>query len=107
MRLIRLQYMLPVGVILMCACCGCAGIPACDTPACKDDAAISAEVRSLLHAQPALNPTSLDVQTRDRVVYLYGLVDTELERRSAEAVALGAHGAVRVVNLMGVNNGGW
>ncbi|MFI4891080.1 MAG: BON domain-containing protein [Steroidobacterales bacterium] len=104
---IKPRYAWAVALMLSCACGGCAGNRSCDELACRDDAAITVEVRSLLNAHPALNPNSLYVQTRDHVVYLYGLVDTEMERRSAESIALGAKGAVQVVNLMGVNNGGW
>jgi hypothetical protein len=107
MTRIESRFTLPVALIMSCACCGCVDQAVCESPACQDDAAITAEVRSLLKAHPALNPTSLDVQTRRHVVYLYGLADTEMERRSAEDVARGAKGAVQVVNLMGVNNGGW
>jgi osmotically-inducible protein OsmY len=104
MRLIQSHYTLPAGLILTCACCGCANFQACDAPACKDDAAISAQVRSLLAEHAALDPSSVHVETRNQVVYLYGIADTELEWQEAQAVAGAAKDAVRVVNLMGVNN---
>jgi osmotically-inducible protein OsmY len=43
------------------------------------------------------------VQTRDHIVYLYGLVDTALERDMAESVALGTPGVVKVVNSIGIS----
>jgi len=49
-------------------------------------------------------PNLIDVQTLDRVVYLYGLVDTDLERQLAESVARTAPGVVRVVDSIGLNN---
>jgi osmotically-inducible protein OsmY len=107
MTRIKSRYALDLALILSGALSGCANYPTCNAPKCQDDAAITAEVRKLLGEHPALNPTSLDVHTWNHVVYLYGLVDTEMERRDAESVALNAKGAVRVINLMGVNNGGW
>jgi BON domain len=104
MRLLHLHYAMPVGLILSCACCGCANFPACVSPACKDDAGISAEVRSLLKEHAALDPSSVNVETRYQVVYLYGTVDTHFEWQEAQAVAGDARGAVRVVNLLGVYN---
>jgi osmotically-inducible protein OsmY len=104
---IRMRFTLPVALLASCVCCGCASQAVCGTPACQEDAAITAEVRSLLNAHPALGPNSLDVKTRNHVVYLYGLVDTEMELRLAAQVAQGAKGATQVVNLLGLNNGGW
>jgi osmotically-inducible protein OsmY len=45
------------------------------------------------------------VQTLDHVVYLNGLVDTDLERQLAESVAAGAKGVTRVVNSIGLSGG--
>jgi osmotically-inducible protein OsmY len=42
------------------------------------------------------------VQTLDHVVYLTGLVDTDLERQIAESVALEADGVSKVVNSIGL-----
>jgi osmotically-inducible protein OsmY len=101
---IQPHYTLPVALILTCVCCGCANYRICDAPACKDDAAISAEARSLLQVHAALDPSSVHVETRNHVVYLYGIVDTEYEWQEAQAVVGNDKDVVRVVNLMGVNN---
>ncbi len=101
---IQPQYTLPIALILTCACCGCANSPVCDVPACKEDAAISTEVRSLLRQYAALDPSSVHVETQNHVVYLYGIADTEFEWQEAQVVVGDAKGVVRVVNLMGVNN---
>jgi osmotically-inducible protein OsmY len=42
------------------------------------------------------------VQTFDHVVYLYGVLDTELERQIAEGAALEAPGVARVVNSIDI-----
>jgi osmotically-inducible protein OsmY len=104
MKRINQRYALPMTLFLSGAFTGCATHPACDAPGCKDDAAISAEVRSLLKERAALDASSVDVQTWNHVVYLYGIVDTEYQWQEAQAVAMDATDAVRVVNLLGVNN---
>ena len=47
-------------------------------------------------------PHSIEVQTKDRVVYLNGLVNDGLERRIAESVALQTSGVLKVVNSIAV-----
>ena len=84
---------------------GCAVYRKCGSAGCPGDTAVTAEVRALLSRYPALAPGLVDVHTWDHVVYLFGLVNTEMERRLAEAVATEASGAQRVVNLIGVSNG--
>lgn len=64
------------------------------------------EVETLFHQHPVLEPPNLlTVQTLDHVVYLYDIVDTDLERQMAEMVALQAHGVTRVVNSIGLGGG--
>jgi osmotically-inducible protein OsmY len=41
----------------------------------------------------------------DHVVYLSGLVDTDLERQMAESVAQEAKGVAKVVNSIGLSGG--
>jgi len=103
MTRINARFSLSGWLIVSGVCCGCVGNPVCDAPACSEDTATTQDVRELLLAQPGITAYSLDVLTRDHVVYLYGIVDTERERRTAESVARGAKGAGRVVDLIGVN----
>jgi osmotically-inducible protein OsmY len=78
----------------------------CGFSGCADDQRISRDVRALLDQHPALeSPNLVTVQTLDRVVYLNGLVDTDLERQMAESIAAGAQGVARVVNSIGLNGG--
>ena len=44
------------------------------------------------------------VQTLDRVVYLYGLVHTDLERELAEQVATKPASGARIIDSIAVNN---
>jgi osmotically-inducible protein OsmY len=92
-------------VILACVS-GCAAYRKCGFTGCPGDAEISAQVRVLFERHAELQPPNLlDVQTVDRVVYLYGVVDTDFERGMAESVALQAPGVTRVVNSIGLSGG--
>jgi osmotically-inducible protein OsmY len=51
-------------------------------------------------------PNLITVQTIDRVVYLYGLVDTSEQRDLASAVTGEVTGVIRVVNSISINNEG-
>jgi osmotically-inducible protein OsmY len=93
-------------LILTGVLAGCAVYQKCGSSGCPGDAEVTAEVRARLSRYPALAPGLVDVRTWDHVVYLYGLVNTEYERRLAESTALEAAHAQRVVNLLGVQNGG-
>jgi osmotically-inducible protein OsmY len=91
---------------VLLAIASCASRESCGVEGCGDDRRISGEVRALLEGHPGLEaPNRVSVQTHDRVVYLNGLVDTPYEKELAEALARQAPGTVRVVNLIGVNNG--
>src|ERR1017187_10661761 len=98
-------YALAFAFILMGALRGCAAYRKCGFGDCPGDAKITSDVRTLLKQHPALEPANiLRVQTLDHVVYLNGLVDTELEREMAESVALEAKGVAQVVNSIGLSN---
>ena len=78
----------------------------CGFAGCPDDQRITRDVQALFRQHPALEPPNLiDVKTLDHVVYLNGLVDTDLERQLAESVAAGAKGVRRVVNSIGLSGG--
>jgi osmotically-inducible protein OsmY len=83
---------------------GCAAFDRCGFGGCPGDAKITADVRAQFDQHPALeSPNLLSVQTLDGVVYLYGLVDTDLERQLAESVAHEAPGVAKVVNSIGIS----
>lgn len=86
---------------------GCATYRTCGFGGCPGDATITADIQSLFAQHSTLEPpTLIDVQTLDHVVYLYGLVDTDVERQLAESVALEAPGVARVVNSISLANKG-
>ena len=67
---------------------GCATDRACAADACVSDASISSQVIAAMNQHPELEaPNSVRVQTADRIVYLHGHVDTEMQRDVAEDIA--------------------
>jgi osmotically-inducible protein OsmY len=87
---------------------GCAVYKKCGLGGCPGDAEITAQVEALFDQHPVLRPpTIIRVQTWDRVVYLSGTVDTDLEKQIAESVALQAPGVARVENSIGLTPGAY
>jgi hypothetical protein len=65
---------------------GCAVFPHSSNP--PGDQKITADIETRFHQHADLEPPNiLEVQTISRVVYLHGMVSTELQRRDAESVA--------------------
>jgi osmotically-inducible protein OsmY len=99
-------YALTFTVFLTGALSGCAAYRKCGFAGCPGDEKITAEVRAVFSQHPALEPPNfLEVQTLDHVVYLYGVLDTDLEREMAESIALQVGGVARVVNSIGISGG--
>jgi osmotically-inducible protein OsmY len=94
---------LTFAVILTGVLPGCATNPKCGSDGCQGDAQITAAVQALFDTYPVLEPPNLlTVQTADRIVFLNGLVATDLQRDMAETVALRAPGVAMVVNGIAV-----
>jgi osmotically-inducible protein OsmY len=92
---------------MACALAACAPFEKCGFDGCPGDAQVTADVRTLFGQHPELGPVGLlSVKTLDGVVYLDGVVTTDLVREQAEAIALQAHGVKKVVNSLGVTNAG-
>ena len=90
-------------VLLAAALSGCATYRGCGTAPCTGDRQINSEVERLLGEYPSLaGPVPISVQTRNGVVYLNGLVATDLQRDTAESVSLKATGVAMVVNGIAV-----
>ena len=109
MTTMRQAFQLGCALGLAAALSGCVAVSAyrsCGLAGCPGDATVTRAVNALFTQHPVLEPPNLiDVQTLNHVVYLYGLVDTELQRQLAESVARGAPGVSRVVNTIGLRNG--
>ena len=100
----KLHCTLTFALVLTGALPGCAVYGKCGFHGCPGDAQITAEVRALFNQHPVLEPPNLiNVQTLNHVVYLYGLVDTDLESEIAESVARRAPGVAKVVNSIGIS----
>jgi len=107
MKTLKQSGALALATCLACALAACAPFEKCGFAGCSGDAQITADVRALFDRHPELGPSGLlSVQTLDGVVYLYGVVDTDLVREEAESIASQARGVKKVVNSLGVTNSG-
>jgi osmotically-inducible protein OsmY len=105
MKTLKRAGALALAACLACALAACAPFEKCGFAGCPGDAQITADVRALFDHHPELGPSGLlSVQTLDGVVYLYGVVDTDLVREEAESIALQGRGVKKVVNSLGVTN---
>ena len=83
----------------------CAADRRCGFAGCPGDSRITADVRELIDQHADLRaPNIIYVQTLDRVVYLSGMVSTDLMSEAAAAAALRAPGVARVENSIAVAN---
>ena len=62
-------------------------------------------VRAILEAHPGIPTSDISVQTVNCEVYLYGIVDTDLERLTAVDLARQVSGVRGVVDSLGVRGG--
>ena len=84
---------------------GCALEKEAATAGRQEDASIAANVKAAIDRHPDLGPPNLIyVDVRDHVVYLSGLVNTELTVANAEALARQVPGVARVVDSIGVQD---
>jgi len=92
-----------LSVLFAAALSGCATYRGCSTTVCTGDQKINSEVQGLLSDYPSLvYSIPISVQTKNHVVYLNGQVATDLQRETAEDVALKATGVAMVVNDIAV-----
>lgn len=107
MKTLKLPAVLALGACLVSALAACAPFEKCGFAGCPGDAQITADVRALFDRHPELGPSGLlSVKTLDGVVYLNGVVVTDLVRDEAQSIAAQAHGVKKVVNSLGVTNAG-
>jgi osmotically-inducible protein OsmY len=80
----------------------CATYQKCGLTGCPDDRQITTAVQGVIREYPELQGVNIvRVQTLNHVVYLYGQVDTEVERWTAQQAALSVKGVDRVVDSIG------
>lgn len=68
------------------------------------DSQITEQLSAGLYRDPTLASNDISVQTRDGVVYLHGIVDTNVQRANVEAQARAIAGVRRVVNSIELRN---
>ncbi len=97
-----------IAVALAAALSGCATLQAdqkCESAGCGSDAQISAAVEQSFALHPELGaPGELQVETLNHVVYLNGIVYTDLQRDIANSIALMASNSAPIVNSIAVDN---
>lgn len=78
---------------------GCATYRKCGWSGCAGDQELTAAVEAVIRQYPSLEaPNQVRVHTIDHVVYLYGQVDTDLQRTLAQQATLSVKGVTRVVD---------
>ena len=101
----KLRYGFPLAIVLATASAAAVAHEKCESSGCSSDAKITTQVQASLDRHPDLGaPSSIKVQTRAGVVYLYGEVSTGLERESAESLAEKTPDVVRVVDSIFVSH---
>jgi osmotically-inducible protein OsmY len=87
--------------ILAAALSGCAVFDKCSPENCATDAKITADVAEMFGQHPEFGaPGTIHVQTINGVVYLNGLVNSDMERQTAETLAMRLPNVKDVVNSL-------
>ena len=77
----------------------CATGRVCSSQACAADAAIDARFDALLREHPALEaPNTVRAHTTNGIVYLYGQVNSDVEKSEAEELARSIGGVRGIVD---------
>lgn len=82
---------------------GCA-VETCQDHACSPDEKLVEAVKTNINQHSALLSDHLRVQADHGVVYLYGLVSTNVELAEVEDVAKATPGVTKVVNMCAIDN---
>ncbi len=99
MTTIRLLRAAVITVFFAGALGGCAAYEKCGFRGCPGDQKITTAVLDLYSQHSDLQePTKITVKTIDGVVYLYGQVNTDVQRQEAESLALQVDGVKNVIN---------
>jgi osmotically-inducible protein OsmY len=93
-----LPLLMALSVLTACAAVSCKDGP------CSPDETLAETVKSRIDQRPALLGDQLRVQANNGVVYLYGIVVSQLELYEVEDVAKATPGVVRVVNMCAIEN---
>jgi osmotically-inducible protein OsmY len=98
---------LGLAIILAAAVSGCVGFGRCSPENCASDKTTLAELNQTLASHRELGaPAAIHTEVINGVAYLTGIVDTDLEVRRAESIALQFPGVRDVVNSLTTRNTG-
>ena len=89
-------------IVVAISLAGCAAQRKCDANSCADDAAITAQIQAALYANKAIATWDIQVQTINHTVYLYGLVDTNVQRAFIDETAHKTPGVEKVVDSISI-----
>ena len=95
------------GVVFALCAAGCdlaATYRKCGLSGCSGDAAITANIEGQLARRSDVFANDISVQTLDHVVYVRGLIDTDVQRETILAVAQQMPGVERVVDSLVLRN---
>jgi osmotically-inducible protein OsmY len=88
-----------LGLLLACILQGCAVFSKCSPENCAIDTQIKQDVNALFAEHAEFGPPgTIRVQSINKVVYLNGMVNSDLERQNAEALAYQIPNVKDVVN---------
>ena len=97
----RLSFV-ALALLLLLSLAGCAAQRKCESAACADDTQITAKIEKQLYENKAIAAWEIKVQTINRTVYLYGVVDTNVQRSFIEESARKTEGVEKVVNSISI-----
>jgi osmotically-inducible protein OsmY len=99
MRTPNRLFALALSLALAAVLAGCSVFPKCSPENCAMDAQIKQDVDAVFAQHAELGaPGTIRVQSINKIVYLNGLVNSDFERQSAEALALAVPNVKEVVN---------
>ncbi len=98
----RPLFLLALALLSASSLSGCATQTKCSPANCADDAAITSRIEAALRANAAIATWDIRVQTINHIVYLYGVVDTNVQRSFIEETAQQAPGVEKVVNSISI-----
>jgi osmotically-inducible protein OsmY len=106
MKALRSSFAI-LAAVSSCVLSGCS-LPAvyakCGLSGCPGDTQITVKVQELLDHQAGVFLSDISVQTLDHVVYLRGLVDTNVQREEIIAAARSVPGVDNVVESIVIRN---
>ena len=98
------EWAFALSLVVASALAGCTAFGRCTSDICRDDAKITTNIQAEFTQRRDLEPNVINVQTRNHVVYLSGLVASGLEGYTAEEIASATPGVSRVVNSIVTDN---